>query len=235
MGKKAGAIIIISVLVTALTFNVYAGNTDGLGNTTSPAISNAQQSVTSSGINTTSSGVTTKSGNTSESAISNSAKNSTAPKSDVEATLQNIMQTGKAIDNGEPIMKITSPDQEKDSTYKKSYILSGNSEHKDVTIFIAKYSETTGKYEKMKNTDGETSWEINSTGLFSKEILLTKGTNKIMILASRSSQKDESDWQVNCFTIELLDESIAERVVRKTAEIGTSVGKLMDLLSGRTK
>ncbi len=129
-------------------------------------------------------------------------------------------------------MTITSPDKDKDFTYKKSYILSGNSEFSDIIITIAKYNENTNEYERMNNTDGESSWEINSTGLFSKEILLAKGVNKIKIIATRTSQREKvnPEIQINCFTIELLNEKIEKQAIKKPEDIRSNIG--MDITEG---
>jgi len=100
---------------------------------------------------------------------------------------------------------------DKESTVYKSYVLSGNSKYDDVIISIAKYNETTGEYEPMYNTDGESSWEIGEYRLFSKEIKLTEGPNKIKMMAYRTSQKEEAlkeNIQVKCFTISLLKEEL---------------------------
>lgn len=246
MLKKMCALLVVLIMITASTAIAFAGNPDGIGNTSSPAIADMQQS------STTGSSVSTgdvKTGTTSEGAISgteaNNAKNNklVSPKPDFESIFQNALKNGRAMDNGQFMVIITSPDKDKDSTYKKSYILSGNSEYDDVIISIAKYNDATGEYEQMSNTDGESSWEISSAGFFSKEILLTKGTNKIKIMSYSAAQKEESKLQINCFTIELLDETIAERVVKKTAEIGANVGKdignsvqqLINFLGGKSK
>jgi hypothetical protein len=133
------------------------------------------------------------------------------------------------MDNGESVMRITSPDKDKESTYKKTYILSGDSDYSDVVITIAKYNAEEKKYEYMKNTDGESSWDIGEYRLFIKNISLDLGVNKIKIMSYRSSQKQNAeDIQVNCFTIERLNESIAERAVKTTVEIAKDIKNGVD-------
>ena len=142
-----------------------------------------------------------------------------AKVNDFQNVIENTLEQGEAVNNDETIMTITSPDEDKDSTYIKSYILSGNSRHNDVKIIIARYNEDTNTYERMENTDGESSWDIGDFRLFSKEIILNPGTNKIMIMSYRTSNLEETGLQVNCFTIELLDESIIGKVIRRAKDI----------------
>lgn len=187
--------------------------------------------ITVSSIGVFATGSSTESAITSESAISSKGA-ITISKPDFETVFNNVLKDGTAIDNSQLILTITSPDKDKDSTYRKSYVLSGSSKYNDIIISIAKYNEDTNTYEPMYNTDGESSWEIGDFRLFSKEIILTEGTNKIKIIAYRTSQKDEArldDIQVNSFTVELLNESIIGKVIKKTRDIGNDISKSLGL------
>lgn len=240
MFKKLGALLLILIIVSVSSIGAYAGPTDGIsGTTTQPAIySSFRQSGNSTeSAFTTNGAFTTKSAFTANSAIAGESA-AALLKNDFEFVFENTLKNGSAVNSGLLIMTITSPDKDKDSTYKKSYILSGNSEFNDVVITIAKYNEGTGKYELMYNTDGESSWDIGNFRLFSKEIILTEGTNKIKIMAHRKSQREEAvldSIQVNCFTIELLNESIIGKVIKKTKDIGLDLTRGMSNFFDRSK
>lgn len=187
--------------------------------------------ITVSSIGVFASGSSTESAITSESAISSKSAIAIS-KPDFETVFNNVLKDGTAIDNGQFILTVTSPDKDRDSTYRKSYVLSGSSKYNDIIISIAKYNKDTNTYEPMYNTDGESSWEIGDFRLFSKEIILTEGTNKIKIIAYRTSQKEEArldDIQVNSFTVELLNESIIGKVIKKTRDIGNDISKSLGL------
>ena len=107
---------------------------------------------------------------------------------------------------------ITRPDSDTDSTYKSSYVISGVSDYTDVTVVLQVYDEESESYVPMENTDGESTWEIGSFGVFSKEVQLAEGENKIRILAYSTSQNDWTvdDIQVNKFTVTLLKSGIKD-------------------------
>lgn len=135
-------------------------------------------------------------------------------------------------DTKQSIVTITRPDDDTDSTYKSSYVLSGASDYTDVTVVLKVYDEETGKYILMENVDGESKWDMGSLGMFSKEIELQKGANKIMIQAFRQSKAGNlkvEDIQVNRFTVYLNDEglkAIINTVVDFTEKLGTELGDI---------
>ncbi len=250
MGKKFFSILLFLIILTVSSVPAFAGNTEGMDGTTQAAINSGgltagaitsgsdsgKASTSGSGIdyennNTSGSGITGDGSTTSDGAIGtdSSAGNSNSGFRDL---FDGLLTEGTAVNDGQVILEITSPDKDKDSTYRKSYIISGNTKYDDVVITIAKYNEATGKYELLQNTDGESSWEIGAFRLTSKEIILTKGTNKIKIMAHRTSQMAKAsrdDIQINCFTIELLNESIIGKVTRKTSEITSGVSKALGI------
>lgn len=227
MLKKLSALTVAIMIIIVSSMSVFAGNPTDAGGTYT-------RSLTGSAV--TSGSALERNSSTTESALQKSDKLSAAA---FEAALANALRNGKAEDNGEFILRITSPDKDKDSTYKKTYVLSGEAlyDYDDLVISIAKYNEQTNEYETMFNTDGESTWACY--GVFSKEISLSTGANKIKILTYRKSQMGDPKFQINCFTIELLKESIADKVVRKSAEIGEDINRigdgvknLLELLSG---
>jgi hypothetical protein len=231
MWKKFCSSLLALIILTAFSISAYAGQTDGVGSTTSPAINTgAQQNVTGGAL--TGTGGAIKSTATSKGAISdeNSATSesaisskSTAPEKKPSFTevFTNVLKDSTAVNNDYFVMKITSPDKDKDITYKKSYIISGNSKYDDVVISIAKFNEDKGEYEPMKNTDGETSWAIGEYRAFSKEIILTEGTNKIKIITYRTSEMEEANAdkiQRNCYSISFLKPSVLTKAVNRAAD-----------------
>lgn len=245
MLKKVCVILIVVIIVTTVSLSAFAGYPDDIGSTTLPAISTGtgiDASSTGSAVNSTGSGIekntsgtgitADKSSSSTDSAIGKSSSSTqgaiaTRKFEDFNKDFIRALKDSNARDDSYLIMEITSPDKDKDSTYMKSYVLSGNSKYSDVVVSIAKYNEGTGEYEPMYNTNGESSWEIGDFRLFSKEILLTKGTNKIKILAYRKSEIENAavdNIQVNCFTIELLKESIIDKIINKAKDFSSIFG-----------
>lgn len=135
--------------------------------------------------------------------------------SDYKDLLDSLIKDGNAKESDQFLVTIRKPETDKISVSKKSYIITGTTEETDVKMFMAKLNEKTGEYEAFENTDGESSWEIGSFGMFAKEIVLTKGFNKIKMVAYRTSQEKGlkiEDVQVKYFTISLLDENIFKKV-----------------------
>jgi len=112
------------------------------------------------------------------------------------------------------LVTITRPEYDTDSTYKSSYVISGvsASTDTDITVVLQVYDKESESYVPMQNSDGESSWEIGSFGVFSKELQLTEGENKIRILAYKTSQNDWKlkDIQANKFTVTLLKSGIKD-------------------------
>ena len=233
MLKKLSALTVATIIIIASSMSVFAGNTTGIGDAYTRSLTGSSLTSPSS---VTSPSALSKNSNITGSALSGiELKSNKLPGSSFEAALANALRNSKAENNGEFILKITSPDKNKDSTYRKTYVLSGVALHDydDLVISIARYNEQAEQYEIMYNTDGESSWACY--GVFSKEIDLSKGANKIKILTYRKSQTDDPKFQINCFTIELLNESIASKVVRKTNEVVTSVGEEVNKISDGVK
>jgi hypothetical protein len=205
MLKKLCVILIAAVMFTIFSMTAFAGNTEGSGSIDLPA-----QGITGDPAAGTQNSVVET-----EEEIARKRFNS-----EYESTLKN----GEALDNGQFIMTITKPENDKDSTYKKSYIISGKSEFDDVVISVARLNRKTGEYELIRNTDGDRSWGIGS-GIFSTEILLIDGVNNLLFISYRKSEMVEGKIQFNSVTVELLPESITDKVTRKAAEIGKSIAQ----------
>lgn len=254
MLKKISTIFIVLIIISLSSVSVFAGQTeDAFGSDITAA--GSKTSVTSNTGNTASNTTSAPSSTTgaATSVTGSTSGNTTAGKNavsgkgtvtgqtteqnkaaaeekkpDFESFINAVMKKGNAVNNSLDIITITSPEKDKESTYEETYILSGNTKHSDVAVTIARYNEETGEYERIKNTDGESSWEIGSIRIFTKEIMLNKGTNKIMIISYRASQKEEAtvdNVQFNCFTIEKLDKSIKDEIIKITKEAATNIGE----------
>lgn len=222
MVKRLIAFLLFIVIMVVSSIAVFAGNTDETG-------ANASDVVMSG---------------TTESAEVNAEKETEADKArkEFDSRYISVLKNGEALDNGQFIMTITKPENDKDSTYKKSYVISGKSEYDDVVISVARLNRDTGEYELITNTDGERSWGIGS-GVFSTEILLVKGVNNLMLISYRKSEMVAEKIQFNSITVELLPESLAEKIVKKTTDIGNSISKgfesvkqsVVDIFGGKNK
>ncbi len=237
MLKKLGALTIVLIIISASSMSVFAGNTDSM---------NPPSRILTGAAITSGSALSSKTGNTTPAAVSEETKSNKLSAAAFEAALDSALRNGRAEDNGEFILDITKPKDNKESYYEKAYPLTGTSlnGYDDVVVYIARYNDKAGEYELMNNTDGESSWNCLNT--YSKEISLVPGANKIKILAYRKSQMDEPKFQINCYTIEYLNEKIPEKVVKKNNDLGSITGEdineigkqvtnMIDLLSGKGK
>lgn len=112
------------------------------------------------------------------------------------------------------IVRITRPAND-EATFKRSYIISGNTYEKDVTVKMLIYNESTGKYELFKNTEGKSSWRIGQSGFFVKEVELPQfGPNRIRLAAYTSEDENRlvlgENLQISNFTVTLLDGGIRQ-------------------------
>lgn len=242
MLKKLSFLAIVFILISVSSMEVFAGKTEG---------TDIVQNDAATGVVTTTSldklsgepdeaaadatGITPADGSdaaaiTKSSADKEEVKVDKTTKSSVEIEIEKVLKDGKAFDNGQSIMTITSPEKDKESTYFKDYILSGKSEYDDIVVMAARFNEKSGEYKLIRNTSGERTWETTS-GLFSTEIELNMGANKLMIITYRKSQSEEPKLQVNCYTIELLNESILDRVIKKSTEIVKKTAEIGDNIS----
>lgn len=237
MLKKLSALTIALIIISASSMPVFAGNTD--------SINTPSRTLTGTAI-TSGSALSSKTGNTTPAAVSEETKSNKLSTAAFEAALDSALRNGRAEDNGEFILDITKPKDNKESYYEKAYPLTGTSlkGYDDVVVYIARYNDKAGEYEPMTNTDGESSW--NCLSAYSKVISLAPGANKIKILAYRKSQTDEPKFQINCYTIEYFNDKIPEKVVKKNNDLASNIGddinnigkqvtNLIDLLTGKGK
>lgn len=216
--KKIFVGTLILIIIVAFSTSVFAGKTGGAGRTGPDSAAGTRDNVLPG--NASEGGVVgIQKSNASESDVKETTEDEVvdAALKEFEDAVRSILKNGQAIDNGDFIMTITRPENDKDSTYYKTYNVTGINDYNDLVVSIFRYDENINEYVPMTNTDGQSSWDC-LPGLFSKDIELEIGANKIMIHAYRKSEMIASGLQVNCFTIERLPEEIAERVVKNQAK-----------------
>lgn len=121
---------------------------------------------------------------------------------------------------------ITKPEEDKDTTYKKSYVISGNAKVQGIRVWVLRYNSDTKRYEKISDTDGVNYWDIGSSGLFAREFLLKNGENRIRVVAQKnnlSDDKPDTRTQITDFTITKLDKSFFEDIFDNIGNIFKSV------------
>jgi hypothetical protein len=143
-----------------------------------------------------------------------------AVDADEEALVRIIADAG-VKETDQFLVTITRPDGD-ETTFKKAYVIAGTTAESGIEVVLAMYNPETGNYEEFKNTDGDSRWEIGSFGLFSKQVRLNEGANKLKIMAYKKSEKGSlergTNLQVNYFTVTALNESIKNKIVNSVIE-----------------
>jgi hypothetical protein len=120
------------------------------------------------------------------------------------------------------LVTITRPDGD-ETTFNKSYVICGMSDDTDIHVVLEIYDPSTEKYKDFKTVDGTNNWDVDENGLFTKEVFLKEGANKIKIIAYKESQAGSlelaKNLQVNYFTITALNESIKDKIMRSVFQI----------------
>ena len=114
------------------------------------------------------------------------------------------------------LVTITRPEGD-ESTFKTSYVICGNTNVEGIKVELYIYNKNTDSFEPFMNTDGVNSWDIGSSGIFMKEVVLPeKGINKIRIVAYKKGETDRlelnNNLQINDFNITVLDEGIKNMI-----------------------
>ena len=121
---------------------------------------------------------------------------------------------------------ITKPEGNKDATYKKTYVISGNAKVQDVRVWVLRYNPDAGKYVKITDTDGADYWDSGSYGLFACEFLLKEGENRIRVVAQRISLwdgKPDTRTQITDLTITKREKSFFESIFDGIGNIFKSI------------
>ncbi|AUG59082.1 MAG TPA: hypothetical protein DCE02_01795 [Ruminiclostridium sp.] len=146
-----------------------------------------------------------------------------------ELSLDDALFRNKDTEDTEQfLVTITRPEGD-ESTFRKSYIVCGNSTAEGITVKLYMYSEESGTFEPFKNTEGESSWNIGISGFFIKEIELPNvGANRIRIAAYKNGGELVlgENAQVNTFTVTLLDSEVKNSLKRGFFNINQMLMKI---------
>ncbi|OPZ90899.1 MAG: hypothetical protein BWY74_02154 [Firmicutes bacterium ADurb.Bin419] len=140
-----------------------------------------------------------------------------------------ILADKATSDTSQFLVTITRPEGD-ESTFKKSYVVCGNSVKEEISVMLLIYDNSTQKYKPFANTDGEYIWDIGASGIFMKEVILpNKGANDIRIVAYKKNETDKlvskTNLQINSFKVSVLDSGIKEA-------IKNGFLKITDMLNG---
>ena len=127
-----------------------------------------------------------------------------------------ILETKETSDTSQFLVTITRPEGD-ESTFKKSYVVCGNSENEEISVMLLIYDNAAKKYVPFEDKEGNYMWDIGSSGIFMKEVILpAKGANDIRIVAYKKKEADKlvskSNLQINSFKVTVLDSGIKEAV-----------------------
>ena len=127
-----------------------------------------------------------------------------------------ILETKETSDTSQFLVTITRPEGD-ESTFKKSYVVCGNSENEEISVMLLIYDNAAKKYVPFEDKEGNYMWNIGSSGIFMKEVILpAKGANDIRIVAYKKKEADKlvskSNLQINSFKVTVLDSGIKEAV-----------------------
>ncbi|HEX3029168.1 MAG TPA: hypothetical protein VHT34_07670 [Clostridia bacterium] len=111
----------------------------------------------------------------------------------------------KDTDSTDPFLVTITQPVDDDTMVSSTCDLKGITDYENVKVELLKYNREKGTYEYYKNTDGETSWVIKTSGYFWKQLELKKGLNRFRLVAYKLSNK--SKIQITDFSVKVFDES----------------------------
>lgn len=131
------------------------------------------------------------------------------------ASVNDIIYDKSAISTEEFLVSITRPEGN-ESTFKKSYVIRGNTALKGIRVEILRVNEN-DELVPFENSDGESSWEIGDSGMFMKEVMLPNlNANQIRIVAYQKENVDNAtlgeNLQLNDFTITVIKEEVKDKI-----------------------
>ena len=211
MLKKLGAILIVIFIIALSSMTVFAGYPDDYENWVPYAPARVQNVVSKEDL----------------------------AREQFWSEYYNSLKDGKALDNDLSIITPKNPEKSYSSVYEKSFVLTGESVYKDVVVSVARLNRYKGEYELIKDTDGDTSWEV-AAGILSQKIFLVDGVNNLMLISYRKSEMEAGKIQFNSFKVELLRERVAETAVSRRAinpesSIQSNIEFTIDMFGGRSK
>lgn len=103
------------------------------------------------------------------------------------------------------LVSIARPLQD-ESTYRDNFKICGSAKMDNVRMRLYVWSEKSGEYRLLKNSKGETYWDVGKSGVFVKEAMLPqKGVNIVRVCAYDKRQEHNlelgKNLQVNEFSI----------------------------------
>ncbi|HHV99405.1 MAG TPA: hypothetical protein GXX36_07505 [Clostridiaceae bacterium] len=119
------------------------------------------------------------------------------------------------------IATITKPTGD-ETIFVKSYVVCGFTDYQDICIAVAVYDGSKDQYVYVSNNSV---WDVS--GLFSNEIPLHLGANRLKIVAFPKSEinnlKPGVNAQVTYFTVTVLKQSIKDRIIQGVLKVKDSV------------
>jgi len=130
--------------------------------------------------------------------------------------------TGRDIKSTDQFLVTATKPVGGETTFDKSYVICGFTDKDDISFALAVYDEDAESYVDLKDTDNESRWNIDSFGIFAKEVMLKEGQNIIKLVAYVNTDKElvlGDNLQVNYFTITVMNKSIKDRIINTILKI----------------
>ncbi|NLK87317.1 MAG: hypothetical protein GX279_07495 [Clostridiaceae bacterium] len=230
MWKKLIAMTIALIIITGFTMTVFAGYDEGTGGISAPtsvaaaaAAAAARNSALSNETARTESGKD-RSDTTSEQAAAADAEDKsekstyddlemTGPDAEFFAAIMKVLDEGTPVSNDLEIILITKPEaiNGKVGIYSNKFSISVRTEFHDVIFSVARLNSKTGKYERIE-FDGEKSINL-ACGTETKEAILEYGSNNLLFISYRDSEKQASKVQYNPIVVEVNREAAADKAI----------------------
>jgi hypothetical protein len=218
MLKKICSVLLISIITAALSLPVFALPDDEANPDVTVNI-NTEESVTEGAVNNESPPVEGEADKIEADKVEDNADKA-AEGEDAKIAIEDIIADKYIESTGQFLVTITRPEGD-ESTFNKSYIICGVSSNIDVEVVLSVYNESSGKYEEYKTTEGVSRWKAGK--LFTKEVILNEGANKIKLVAYNPAETDNlsvgDNVQVNKFTISVLKESLKDKIINGVVKI----------------
>lgn len=128
---------------------------------------------------------------------------------------ENVLSTLDTSQTEQFLVSIARPLRD-ESTYKDIFKICGSAKIDNIRIRLYVRSENSGRYRLLKNSRGETYWDVGKSGVFVKEAVLPqKGVNIVRVCAYDKRQEHNLEigrnLQVNEFSIISLNRSMQDK------------------------
>lgn len=111
------------------------------------------------------------------------------------------------------LVNVTRPEDDVEYTFKKSYVVCGNTNLQNITVELLVLDPTQGEYVHLRNADNSSilKWDIGVSGIFMKEVDLPyKGPNKLRLVAY--SRDNPDNMQITDFSIVVGEKGIKDKI-----------------------